>query len=115
LARGWFDIVLQRDEAFCIDFAARLANAKARSWWHRSFFTVAEIDGETAAAACAFPDPSPYMVSSEAMAEAADGLGIPKSEQDEFWPRGRFIMSATTGADDCWTIENVATAVAHRG
>jgi ribosomal protein S18 acetylase RimI-like enzyme len=115
LARGWFDIVLQRDEAFCIDFAAKLANAKARSWWHLSFVTIAQVDGRRAAAACAFPDSAPYMVSSEAMAEAADKMGLDAAEQEQLWPRGSFIMSATSGEDDCWTIENVATQPEFRG
>ncbi|MEJ0044072.1 MAG: GNAT family N-acetyltransferase [Rhizomicrobium sp.] len=115
LPRGWFDIVLQRPIEFGVAFCARLANAKARSWWHHSFFTVAEVDGEPAAAACAFPDDAPYMVSGEAMAEASDRMGIGKAEQAQLWPRGSFILSATTGEDDCWTIENVATWPDHRG
>jgi len=45
LSRGWFDIVLQRPEDFCIAFCAKLANAKAKSWWHHSLFTIAELDG----------------------------------------------------------------------
>ena len=115
LARGWFDIVLERDEAFCVAFAAKLAAAKARSWWHHSFVTIAEVDGAPAAAACAYPDSAPYMVSREAMAEACDKTGLSKAEQDQLWPRGSFIMSATSGEDDCWTIENVATRPEHRG
>jgi ribosomal protein S18 acetylase RimI-like enzyme len=115
LNRGWFDIVLERDEAFCVAFAAKLAVTKAKSWWHHSFFTVAEIDGKIASAACAFPDNAPYMVSGEAMAEASGKTGIGKAEQEQLWPRGSFILSATTGEDDCWTIENVATAIEFRG
>lgn len=115
LARGWFDIVLARDEAFCIGFAAKLAAAKARSWWHYSFVTIAEVDGEHAAAACAFPDSAPYMVSSEAMAEASGKMGLSAAEEAQLWPRGSFIMSATSGEDDCWTIENVATQPQFRG
>ena len=115
LPRGWFDIVLRRPVEFCVAFCARLANAQARSWWHHSFFTIAEADGERAAAACAFPDDAPYRVSGEAMAEASDGMGIGTAEQQLLWPRGRFMMSATTGEDDCWTIENVATWPDHRG
>ena len=115
LDRGWFDIVLQRPEDFCVDFCAHLANAKAKSWWHHSFFTIAEVDGQPASAACAFPDEAPYMVSGEAMAEASRNMGIGEEEQAQLWPRGAFIMSATTGDDDCWTIENVATRPAFQG
>jgi ribosomal protein S18 acetylase RimI-like enzyme len=42
-------------------------------------------------------------------------MGIPKSEQEQFWPRGRFIVSPSTGEDGAWTIENVATSPAYRG
>lgn len=115
LARGWFDIVLQRPVEFGVAFCARLADARAKSWWHHSFFTIAEVDGRAATAACAFADSAPYMVSGEAMAEASDKMGIAKAEQEQLWPRGRFMMSATSGEDDCWTIENVATGYEFRG
>lgn len=109
LERGWFEIVLQRDEAFCVEFATCLTLAKARSWWHWSLFHVAEVDGVLASALCGFGDESVYYVSHEAMAEAGDKMGIPKSEQAQFWPRGKFIVSPATGEDGAWTIENVAT------
>ena len=50
MPRGWFDIVLQRDEAFVLEFAKYLALAKAVSWWHWSVFHVAEVDGALASA-----------------------------------------------------------------
>lgn len=115
LPRGWFEIVLQRDEAFCLEFAKHLTLAKARSWWHWSLFEVAEVDGVVASALCGFGDETVYYKSTEAMAEAADKMGIPKSEQEKFWPRGRFIVSPATSEDGAWTIENVATAEAYRG
>ena len=115
LNRGWFEIVLQRDEAFCIQFATYLTLAKAVSWWHWSLFHVAEVDGVLASAMCGFGDESVYYVSHEAMAEAGDKMGIPKSEQAQFWPRGKFIVSPATGEDGAWTIENVATKPDFRG
>ena len=115
LDRGWFEIVLQRDEAFCIQFATYLTLAKAVSWWHWSLFHVAEVDGVLASAMCGFGDESVYYVSHEAMAEAGDKMGIPKSEQAQFWPRGKFILSPATGEDGAWTIENVATKPEFRG
>ncbi len=115
LARGWFEIVLQRDDAFCFEFARHLVLAKAVSWWHWSLFRVAEVDGKIAAAMCGFGDDSVYHASSAAMAEAGDAMGIGKDEQAQFWPRGAFIISPATGEDDAWTIENVATAPEFRG
>lgn len=115
LKRGWFEIVLRRDEAFCFEFAKYLTTAKARSWWHWSLFVVAEVDGVLASAMCGFGDESVYYKSSDAMAEAADRMGIPKSEQAQFWPRGAFIVSPATSEDGAWTIENVATKPEFRG
>ncbi|HXC57633.1 MAG TPA: GNAT family N-acetyltransferase [Rhizomicrobium sp.] len=115
LPRGWFDIVLRRPVEFGVAFCARLANAEAKSWWHHAFFTVAEVDGRPAAAACAFADSAPYMASRAAMAEACDRMGIGAAERLELRPRGQFMMSATSGEDDCWTIENVATWPEFRG
>lgn len=114
-ARGWFDIVLQRDEAFVLEFAKYLALARARSWWHWSLFQVAEVDGVPASAMCGFSNSSVYRVSGEAMAEASDKMGISKEEQAQHWPRGSFIMSTVSGEDDAWTIENVATKPEFRG
>src|SRR5271165_6870801 len=71
LTRGWFDIVLQRDNAFVLEFAKYLAVAKAVSWWHWSLFHVAEVDGVLASAMCGFGDASVYSASGAAMAEAS--------------------------------------------
>src|ERR1700722_7394221 len=68
MPRGWFDIVLQRDEAFVLEFAKYLALAKAVSWWHWSVFHVAEVDGALASAMCGFGDDSVYRKSREARA-----------------------------------------------
>jgi len=115
LTRGWFEIVLRRDDAFCFEFAKYLALAKAVSWWHWSLFLVAEVDGEAAAALCGFGNDSVYRASTAAMAEAADKMGIPKDEQAQFWPRGAFIISPSTSEAGAWTIENVATKPKFRG
>jgi ribosomal protein S18 acetylase RimI-like enzyme len=115
LARGWFDVVLRRDDAFVFEFAKHLAATKARSWWHWSLFHVAEVDGVPASAMCGFGDDAVYMASGEAMAEAADKMSVSKEELAQYWPRGSFIMSATTSEEGAWTIENVATKPEFRG
>lgn len=115
LKRGWFDIVLQRGPAFCIEFARRLTIAKARSWWHWSLFSVAEADGAPVSAMCGFGKESVYRASGEAMREAGDGMRIDPAEQAQFWPRGAFIVSCATSEPGAWTVENVATAPEHRG
>ena len=116
LKRGWFEIVLRRDdEAYLVAFAKYLVLAKARSWWHWSLFEVAEVDGVLASAMCGFGDESVYYASSDAMAEAAEKMRIPKDEQAQFWTRGRFIVSPATSEPGAWTIENVGTAPQFRG
>lgn len=115
LPRGWFDIVLRRDETFLVAFATGLTLAKARSWWHWSLFRVAEIDGAVASAMCGFGDESVYQASGAAMAEASEKMGLSKEEQAELWPRGAFILTATTSEPRAWTIENVATKAQYRG
>ena len=113
--RGWFDIVLQRDEAFVVAFAALLTTAKARSWWHWSLFHVAEVDGVVASAMCGYGDDAVYAASRAAMAEASEKMGIGKEEQAQFWTRGAFVVSTFTSEKGAWTIENVATKPAFRG
>jgi len=115
LTRGWFDVVLERDVAFRLAFCAKLVAAKARSWWHWSLFSVAEIDGVAASALCGFGDESVYGASSEAMAEAAAALDVSDEELGQYWPRGSFILSCTTSEHDAWTVENVATLPRYRG
>ncbi|HTK79225.1 MAG TPA: GNAT family N-acetyltransferase [Rhizomicrobium sp.] len=115
LARGWFDIVLERDEQFCVAYCAELARATARSWWHWSLFSVAEVDGKRAAGMCGFGDESVYGASSAAMAEASRKMGLSEEEHAQLWPRGSFILSCTTSEPGAWTIENVATLPEYRG
>jgi ribosomal protein S18 acetylase RimI-like enzyme len=116
LKRGWFEIVLRRDDdAYVIEFAKYLVLAESVSWWHWSLFHVAEVDGVPASAMCGFGDESVYHASSAAMAEAADRMGISKEEQAQFWPRGAFIVSPSTSERGAWTIENVGTKPEFRG
>src|SRR3569833_3352432 len=77
LKRGWFEIVLQRDDAFCFEFAKYLTLAKAVSWWHWSLFLVAEVAGVAASAMCGFGTDSVYAISMAAMTEASEKMGIP--------------------------------------
>ena len=115
LERGWYDVVLQRDDAFCLEYCSELAGAAARSWWHWSLFSVAEVDGRPAAALCGFGDHSVYAVSSAAMAEASQKMGLSQEEHARLWPRGAFILACTTSEDGAWAIENMATLPEYRG
>jgi hypothetical protein len=48
--------MLQRDDGFCLEYCNKLAGAEARSWWHWSLFSVAEVNGRPEAALCGFGD-----------------------------------------------------------
>lgn len=115
LERGWFDIVLDRPQAFCLAFLERLAVTEARSWWHWSRFHVAEISREPVATLCAFRAGEGYPLSPLAMDEAFAHFGWSDSERRAAWSRGSYIFTCTfEEADDAWTIENVATHARHR-
>ena len=113
--RGWFDVVLQQDEAFCVEYCRKLAGAATPSWWHWSLFSVAVVDDQRAAALCGFGDPSLYAASSAAMAEASQKMGLSEDEHSQLWPRGAFILSCATSEENAWTIENMATLPEYRG
>lgn len=115
MPRGWFDIILRRDEAFVLEYAKYLALAKARSWWHWSLFHVAEVDGRVASAMCGFGNNSFYYASNDAMAEASQKMGISPEEHAQLWERGAFIVSTATSEPRAWTIENVGTKPEFRG
>lgn len=115
LTRGWFDIVLERDEDFCLAYCTRLVGAETRSWWHWSLFLVAEVHGRPASALCGFGDESVYMASAEAMEQASREMGLSEAEHEQLWPRGAFILSCTTSEPGAWTVENAATRPEHRG
>ncbi len=115
LPRGWFDIALNRSEHECLAVLERLATTQARSWWHCSYFSIAEVDGAAAAALCAFHGAAPYIASSHAMAEACIACGWSPDQLDAVWARGSYIFTCTfEGGDDAWTIENVATLPRYR-
>ncbi len=116
LDRGWFDIVLARPEADCLDFIANLCVSEVRSWWHYSHFLIAELDHSPVAALCAFRAGDAYPLSGAAIAGTARRRGIDEAGQRVMWQRGAYIFTCTfDGADGLWTIENVATAPDHRG
>jgi hypothetical protein len=73
---GWFDIALAQDEPQVLDFIARLAVAKPRSWYHVSQFLIAEVEGEPAAALCAMPSRETRDTMRSALEEVAFASGI---------------------------------------
>lgn len=115
LSKGWFDILLGQPEEDCLTFIAHLARSPVRSWWHCSRFWIAEIRETPAAALCAFRAGEAYPLSGDAISHIAAELGYSVDQQKLMWERGSYIFSCTVGGgDELWTLENIATLLAHR-
>jgi translation initiation factor 4G len=115
LEKGWFDLVLDRPEADCLEYLRRLAVTATPSWWHYSRFHIAEVDGQPAATLSAFRAGDGYPLSQPAMVEVAQSLGLSEQEQATMAQRGSYLFTCVMeSSDDLWTIENVATLPAHR-
>ncbi|MBR0756058.1 GNAT family N-acetyltransferase [Bradyrhizobium jicamae] len=113
MPRGWFDIALDRDEAACLAFIARLAVARTRSWYHVAHFLVAEADGWPAAALCAMPAAGTLVSARAAIAEIAAESGIDAAAIGQ---RGAYARDCwVQGGDGEWLIEHVASNPAYRG
>jgi len=116
LEKGWFDIVLARPEQECLEFLRRLVQTETRSWWHYSRFHVAEVDGNVAAALCAFRAGDAYPLSGPGMSEVSKSFGWDEVEQRAMWARGSHIFTCVfEDSENLWTIENVATVSSYRG
>ena len=113
LPRGWFDIALGRDEPECLAFIARLAVARARSWYHVANFLLAEVDRVPAAALCAMPASGTLPSARSAIAEIAAEAGIDAAAIGE---RGAYARNCwVQGGEGDWLIEHVATLPTYRG
>jgi len=116
LPKGWFDVVLDRPEASCLEYLRRLTLTPSRSWWHYSRFLVAEVEGAPVSALYAFRAGDAYPLSQQAMTEAAQDLGWGAAELHAMWQRGAYIFTCTLETDDnVWAVENIATLPTHRG
>lgn len=115
LARGWFDLALDRSETECLAFLRQLTVTGARSVWHYSRFLVAEeASAGPVAALSAFAAAEVYPVSPIAIAETGETLGLTPEEQAAIWERGEYAFTCTVPPDNVWVIENVATLPAYR-
>jgi len=115
-SRGYFDIMLARPEPDCLAFARRVSTQAVKSWWHMSYFWIAEVDGEPAAALCALP-------SAGAMARAREAIVTAVREQVLTQDEALAVMQRGAYAPRCWMpgddrnrfIEHVATSPGYRG
>lgn len=115
LARGWFDIALNQPEDICLQFLRGLITATALSRWHYSRFLVVESAGHPTAGLCAFRAADAYLASPIAVTEAAESMGLTRSQRAQIWTRGAYLFSCSSRcADDCWVLESIATLPKHR-
>jgi ribosomal protein S18 acetylase RimI-like enzyme len=110
---GWLDIALAQAEPQVLDFLAKLAVAKPRSWYHVSQFLIAEIDGKPAAALCAMPSRETRDTMRAAIEEVALASGMSAAE---IFTRGAYARGCwVQGGEDDWLIEHLASQPAARG
>jgi translation initiation factor 4G len=100
LEKGWFDIILEKPEAECLEFVRRLAVAETQSWWHYSLFLVAEADGKPASALCRFRAGDGYPQTERAMTEVVRSYGWKDSELQAMWKRGSYVLTCLIPGDD---------------
>jgi ribosomal protein S18 acetylase RimI-like enzyme len=111
--RSAFEIALNRPEAECLAFLRRLSVARSKSWFHVSRFFIAEVEGEPAAALCAFPAAGTRVAARAAIEEVADETGLDASEI--FRRQAAAANCWVQGGDGDWMLEYVASLPAYRG
>jgi GNAT superfamily N-acetyltransferase len=110
---GWFDFALAQAEPQVLDFLAKLAVAKPRSWYHVSQFLIAEVEGRPAAALCAMPSRETRDTMRAAIEEVASSSG---PSATDIFARGSYARSCwVQGGEADWLIEHVASQPSARG
>ena len=110
---GWFDFALAQAEPQVLDFLARLAVAKPRSWYHVSQFLIAEVEGRPAAALCAMPSRETRDTMRAAIEEVAFSSNLSAAD---IFARGSYARSCwVQGGEADWLIEHVASQPSARG
>jgi ribosomal protein S18 acetylase RimI-like enzyme len=108
-----FEIALDRPEAECLAFLRRLSVARSKSWFHVSRFFIAEVEGEPAAALCAFAAAWTRRAARAAIEEVAGETGLDASEI--FRRQAAAANCWVQGGDGDWMLEYVASLPAYRG
>ncbi len=114
LERGIWEYVNDHDEADTLKFLAGVAVSDTVHLFHHSLFVIAEVDGEPAAAMCAYDSSTQgFEAYVPEMAAHASALGVPLTDP-EFGRRSTVLMSGLVtdhvGPEGPrWVVENVAT------
>ncbi len=111
LQRGFWDFMLDGDEAYKLRYLEALATTEQLHWAHYSTFIVAEVDGRPASALCGYIDeelggPTLRM----AVIEANEKTGRTEEEAAACFERAKSIMNVVPKhVPGAWIVENVAT------
>jgi len=111
LERGFWDFMLDGDEAYKLRYLEALATTAQRHWIHYSTFMVAQIDGRPVSALCGYIDgelggPTLRM----AGMEANQKTGRTEEEAATGFDRAKSIINvAPEHPPGAWVVENVAT------
>jgi ribosomal protein S18 acetylase RimI-like enzyme len=114
LERGIWEYMNASDEAAALAFLRRLATTNAVHLFHRSLFLVAELDGESGAAMCAYDSSTQgFDVALPEIAVATAAEGVDADDPDYVRRSGvllsGFVMEDPGPPGPRWVIENVAT------
>ena len=116
MAKGMWDVIIEADQAGCLDYLRRLVLTEPRSLYHHQSFLVAEVDAVPAAALCGFDARDAWSTVGEAMANVQRSLGWTEAQAARSYQRIAPIWAACMppdiGAD--YIIENVATLAEYR-
>ena len=111
LERGFWDFMLDGDDAQKLRYLETLATTEQLHWAHYSTFIVAEVDGRPASALCGYIEeelggPTLRM----AAIEANQKTGRTEEEAAACFERAKSIMNVLPEhAPGAWIVENVAT------
>ncbi len=111
LERGFWDFMLEGEEAYRLRYLEALATTEQFHWVHYSTFIVAEVDGRPASALCGYIDEElggPTL--GTAVSEANKRTGRTEEEAAAGFGRAKSIMNVLPEhAAGAWIVENVAT------
>ncbi len=111
LKRGLWDLLIGRDDSYCLDFLTRLARSEPATLCHYSSFIVTECDGHAAAALCGFdPNQGGWPAVIQHREKIAQQLGWTPEDFAKSGERAAPVWPCIPGtAEGAWVVENVAT------
>jgi len=111
LERGFWDFMLDGDEAYKLRYLEALTTTEQLHWVHYSAFIVAEVDGRPASALCGYFEHELGGPTLRAAGiEANRKTGRSERQAAAGFDRGKSIMSVLPEhPSGAWIVENVAT------